>query len=271
MAGVPDHRAADGAGEGARGERPPAPYKVAYLGIGNESWDCGGNMSPEYYLSQLKIYSRFVRNFNPAQQDANRMLKIAVGPGRRRAAVDRVDRHHHESLAGTHVELGHRRPVDALLHRREVAARPSSRSGSERRSTAQILKSTLEMENLVAQHSAIMDKYDPQKKIALVVDEWGAWYAPLPGSNPGFLVQQNSLRDAILAALNLNIFARHADRVRMANIAQMVNVLQAMVMTDKEKMVLTPMYHVFKMYVPFQDATFVPVTFDAGHLHSMAT
>jgi alpha-N-arabinofuranosidase len=109
-----------------------------------------------------------------------------------------------------------------------------------------------------------MDKYDPQKKVALVVDEWGAWYAPLPGSNPGFLVQQNSLRDAILAALNLNIFARHADRVRMANIAQMINVLQAMIMTDKEKMVLTPTYYLYKMYVPFQDATFVPVTFDAG-------
>ena len=129
---------------------------------------------------------------------------------------------------------------------------------------AQILKSTLEMDRLIATHSAIMDKYDPQKKIALVVDEWGAWYAPLPGTNPGFLVQQNSLRDAVLAALNLNIFARHADRVRMANIAQMINVLQAMILTDKEKMVLTPTYHVFRMYVPFQDATFVPVSFDAG-------
>jgi alpha-N-arabinofuranosidase len=109
-----------------------------------------------------------------------------------------------------------------------------------------------------------MDKYDPEKKVALAVDEWGAWYAPLPGSTQGFLVQQNSLRDAILAALNLNVFARHADRVRMANIAQMVNVLQAMILTDKEKMVLTPTYHVFKMYVPFQDATLVPVSFDAG-------
>ncbi|HEY5213652.1 MAG TPA: alpha-L-arabinofuranosidase C-terminal domain-containing protein, partial [Acidobacteriaceae bacterium] len=87
---------------------------------------------------------------------------------------------------------------------------------------------------------------------------------PLPGSNPGFLVQQNSLRDAVLAALNLNIFTRHADRVRGANIAQMVNVLQAVIMTDKEKMVVTPTYYVFKMYVPFQDATFVPVSFDAG-------
>jgi alpha-N-arabinofuranosidase len=117
---------------------------------------------------------------------------------------------------------------------------------------------------LINKHAAIMDKYDPDKKVALVVDEWGSWYAPLPGSNPGFLVQQNSLRDAILAALNLNIFARHAERVRMANIAQMINVLQAMILTDKEKMVLTPTYYVFKMYLPFQDATFIPVTFDAG-------
>jgi len=109
-----------------------------------------------------------------------------------------------------------------------------------------------------------MDKYDPEKKIALVVDEWGAWYAASPGSTPGFLAQQNSLRDAILAALNLNIFARHAERVRGANIAQMINVLQAMIFTDKEKMMLTPTYHVFRMYVPFQDATVVPVTFDAG-------
>ncbi len=109
-----------------------------------------------------------------------------------------------------------------------------------------------------------MDKYDPQKKVALVVDEWGAWHAPLPGTNEHFLVQQNSLRDAILASLNLNIFARHAGRVRMANIAQMINVLQSMILTDKEKMVLTPTYYVYKLYVPFQDATFIPVAFDAG-------
>src|SRR6185437_8642994 len=116
------------------------------------------------------------------------------------------------------------------------------------------------------------DKYDPEKKVALAVDEWGAWHAPLPGSNPAFLVQQNSVRDAILASLNLNIFARHADRVRMANIAQMINVLQAMILTDKEKMILTPTYYVFKMYVPFQDATFVPVAFDAGsYTHGSVT
>jgi alpha-N-arabinofuranosidase len=120
------------------------------------------------------------------------------------------------------------------------------------------------MDEFLRKQEAVMDKYDPQKKDTLSVDEWGAWHAPLTGSNPAFLVQQNSIRDAILASLNLNIFARHADRVRMANIAQMVNVLQAMILTDKEKFVLTPTYYVFKMYVPFQDATLIPVAFDAG-------
>ena len=123
------------------------------------------------------------------------------------------------------------------------------------------------MDEFLRKQEAVMDKYDPQKKVALVVDEWGAWHAPLPGTNKDFLVQQNSLRDAILASLNLNIFARHADRVRMANIAQMINVLQAMILTDKEKMVVTPTYYVYRMYVPFQDATFVPVDFDPGSFH----
>jgi alpha-L-arabinofuranosidase len=241
----------------------PAPYKIAFLGIGNESWDCGGNMTPDYYLSQLKTYSRFVRNFNSAQQDNQQMLKIAVGPGGGESrwiewteAVMKAYQSHTWSW-----------DMNGLsMHSYTVVKWPPSYAsvGFGETEYAQILKSTLEMNDLVAKHSAIMDKYDPQKKVALVVDEWGGWYAPLPGSIPGFLVQQNSLRDAILAALNLNIFAQHADRVRMANIAQMINVLQAMILTDKEKMVLTPTYYVYKMYVPFQDATFVPVTFDAG-------
>jgi alpha-L-arabinofuranosidase len=127
-----------------------------------------------------------------------------------------------------------------------------------------MLKATLNMESLVSTHSAVMDKYDPAKKIALVVDEWGAWLAPTPGSPEGFLEQQNSQRDALIAALNLNIFARHSERVRVANIAQMVNVLQAMIFTREDKLLLTPTYHVYKMYLPFHDATFVPVELPAG-------
>jgi alpha-N-arabinofuranosidase len=242
----------------------PDSYRIPYLGIGNESWDCGGNMTADYYLSQLKIYSRFVRNFNLAQQDQDKMLRIAVGP----SGEDSPRwTEWTETIMKAYQQHTWSWDIDGLsVHSYTVGKWPPSyaSSGFGEAEYAQILKFTLQMDGLIAKHSAIMDKYDPQKKVAMVVDEWGSWYAPLPGSNPGFLVQQNSQRDAILAALNLNIFARHADRVRMANIAQMVNVLQAMIMTDKEKMVLSPTYHVFKMYVPFQDATFVPVVFDAG-------
>jgi len=245
---------------GANGH--PAPYKIAYLGIGNESWDCGGNMTPEYYLSQLKIYSRFVRNFNPAQQDKQQMLKIAVGPGGAETRWTEWT----ESIMKAWQNHQWSWDMNGLsMHNYTVVRWPPAFAsvGFGETEYSQILKSTLDMEGLINKHSAIMDRYDPQKKIALIIDEWGAWYAALPGSHPGFLAQQNSMRDAILAALNLNIFARHADRVRGANIAQMINVLQAMILTDKDKMVLTPTYYVFKMYVPFQDATFLPVTFTA--------
>ena len=242
----------------ANGHR--APYRVGYLGIGNESWACGGNMTAVYYLDQLKIYSRFVRNFNPAQEGNQQMLKIAVGPGDGTTEWT-------ETIMKAWQKHDWSWDFDGLsLHSYTVPHWPPSfaSTGFGIDEYAQILKTTLGMEDLLRRQSAVMDKYDPQKKVALAVDEWGAWYAPLPGTNPAFLEQQNSLRDAILAALNLNIFARHADRVRMANIAQMINVLQAMIVTDKEKMVLTPTYYVFKMYVPFQDATLVPVAFDAG-------
>ncbi len=241
----------------------PAPYKIAYLGIGNESWDCGGNMSADYYLSEFKKYSRFVRNFNPAQQKNDQMLKIAVGPG---GGEPRFTDWTETMMKGWQNHTWSWDMQGLSLHNYTVINWENKNKSFDfgEQEYVEILKKTLEMGDLIDKHAAIMDKYDPKKEIALVVDEWGAWYAPLPGSNPGFLYQQNSQRDAVLAALNLNIFARRADRVRMANIAQMINVLQAMILTDKEKMVLTPTYYVFKMYVPFQDATFIPVTFDAG-------
>ncbi len=240
------------------------PYKIAFLGIGNENWDCGGNMSADYYLSQLRVHSRFARNFNPAQQKTDRMLKIAVGPGggdpRFAAWTETIMK----SWQGRQWSWDH---MDGLsLHNYTVVRFPAAYKsvGFDEKGYAEILQDTLKMDALIRQHAAIMDKYDPKKAVALVVDEWGSWYAQLPGTTPGFLAQQNSVRDALIAALNINIFARHADRVRMANIAQMINVLQAMILTDGPKMVRTPTYHVFRMYVPFQDATSVPVTFDAG-------
>ena len=241
-----------------------APYKIAYLGIGNENWDCGGNMSAEYYLQQMKAHSRFVRNFNPAQQkDGAQMLKIAVGPGGSGPRWTEWT----ETIMRAYKNRQWSWDMHGLsLHNYTVVRFPAAYKsmGFDEADYALLLSETLKMEGLVSHHAAIMDAYDPQKRVALVVDEWGAWYAQLPGTTPGFLAQQNSIRDALIAALNINIFARHADRVRMANIAQMINVLQAMILTDGAKMLLTPTYHVFRMYVPFQNATFVPVAYDAG-------
>jgi alpha-L-arabinofuranosidase len=241
------------------------PWVIPFLGIGNENWDCGGNMSAEYYLSQLRIYSRFARNYNPAQQGegGRRMERIAVGPGGGEPRFVEWTR----TIMQSWQERQWSWDMEGLsLHSYTVVRWPPAHVsvGFGEPDYAEILAKTLEMDGLIRTHAAIMDTHDPEKRIALAVDEWGAWYAQLPGTTQGFLAQQNSLRDAILAALNLNIFARHADRVRIANIAQMVNVLQAMILTDGPRMVLTPTYHVFRMYVPFQDATFVPVTFDAG-------
>jgi alpha-L-arabinofuranosidase len=239
----------------------PEPYKVALLGLGNESWDCGGAMTPDYYVSQMKIYSRFVPNMNPDQREKDQMLRIAVGPGTPTTdwteAVMKAWQHHTWAWDINGLSLHWYTTPNGWP--------PSMKSmnfGED--DYANTLKTTLFMDEFLRKQEAVMDRYDPEKKVALVVDEWGVWLAPLPGTNKSFLEQQNSQRDAIVAALNLNVFARHADRVRMANIAQMVNVLQAMILTDKEKMVLTPTYYVYKLYRPFQDATSIPVRFDAG-------
>jgi alpha-L-arabinofuranosidase len=237
-----------------------APYRVRFLGIGNESWGCGGALSADYYVNQLRIYSRFVHNYNPAQTGEQAMQRIAVGAdGASTDYVDAVMKAWHDKVWSWDIE-------GVSLHSYTTSGWPPAHPsiGFGEGEYALLLRDTLKMDTLISGHSALMDRYDPQKKVALAVDEWGAWLAPTPGSNPGFLVQQNSLRDAVLAALNLNIFARHADRVRMANIAQMVNVLQSMIMTDGPRMLLTPTYHVFRMYVPFQDATVLPVRLDAG-------
>ncbi|MBO9669893.1 MAG: alpha-N-arabinofuranosidase [Sphingobium sp.] len=238
-----------------------APYKVKFLGLGNESWGCGGSMRPDHYIDLMKRFARFTHNFNPAQQKGDDVMqRIAVGP------TD-GDATYTEAVMKAWKDHDWAWNIEGIsLHSYTTDGWPPhlASTGFDQNDYAKLIRATLKMNGLIDQHSAIMDKYDPEKKIALAIDEWGAWLAPLPGTDPGFLVQQNSLRDGILAALNINIFARHADRVRMTNIAQMINVLQAMILTDKEKMVLTPTYYVYKMYVPFQDATFVPVNFDAG-------
>ena len=261
-----------------------APYTVKYLGLGNESWGCGGPFTADEYVARMKPFAHFVHNQNPAQaappidfpsiikdlmmgkgmelpRNPNGMMRVAVGPNTQDASYTEA------VMKAWKTRLPIYWDIDGLsLHHYTYGGLPMSEpaTGFGEKQYATMLKQTLAMDGIIAMHSAVMDKYDPKKSVALVVDEWGVWLKATPGTQPLHLEQQNSLRDAIAASLNLNIFARHADRVRMTNIAQMVNVLQAMILTDGPKMVLTPTYHVYKMYVPFQDAQVLPVSFKSA-------
>jgi len=222
------------------------PWKVQFIGIGNETWGCGGNMRPGYAADINRRYATFANT--PLEMGS---LKIASG-----SHDDNYD------FAETMMRDGGR--FDGLSVHYYTVPRifrdkgPST--GFPESEWASTLKHALHIDEIVTKTAAIMDKYDSAKKIGLYVDEWGTWYDQEPGSHPGFLVQQNSLRDAQVAALSLNIFQRHSDRVKGANIAQMINVLQAMILTDKDKMVLTPTYHVFDMYQAFMGAAPYPAT-----------
>jgi alpha-L-arabinofuranosidase len=241
------------------------PYKIKYLGIGNESWGCGGGMTGDRYMEEYKRFASFIRNMNPAQNGSmafvkskDAMVQIAVGPDSEKAEYTEA------VMKSWTQRLSYGWDVDGLsLHfytggSKGILQSPATGFGEQEYAIS--LKNTLRMEDLIGIHSAIMDKYDPKKKVGLMVDEWGFWAAPDKGTNFMFMRQQGSLRDAIVAALNLNIFARHADRVRMANIAQMANVIHSLILTQQEKMLLTPTYHIYKLYVPFQDAQLLPLT-----------
>jgi alpha-N-arabinofuranosidase len=222
------------------------PWKIPYFAVGNENWGCGGNMTPEYYADNFRRYNTFIKNYG-----TNKVYRIACG------ASD-------SNYNWTEVLMKNAgRQMNGLsLHYYTLPTGNWSHKGSATEFNEaewyHTLQRALFMEELVTKHSAIMDKYDPQKKVGLIVDEWGAWYDVEPGSNPGFLYQQNTLRDALVAGVTLNIFNNHADRVKMANIAQMINVLQAMILTDNEKMTVTPSYWVFEMDTVHHDATLLP-------------
>ena len=227
------------------------PWGVRMWGVGNESWGCGGNMAPAYYADVYKRFQTFLRGY-----DGVRPFRVATGPNSgdyewtevvmREAGryIDGLDLHYY-SLAGTWAHKG------------------SATEFTEAEWFA-TMRNTVRMQEFIERHSAIMDHYDPRKRVALIVGEWGAWHDVEPGTNPGFLYQQNTMRDAVVAAYNLNLFNNHADRVRGANIAQMVNVLQAMILTRGDQMVLTPTYHVFEMFTPHHDATLLPISLDHG-------
>lgn len=219
-----------------------ASWGVKYWGVGNESWGCGGRMVPEYYVNEARKFGNFMRTYGN-----NKLFRIASGPNA-------------DDYAWTTTlmkDLGS--SVDGLSLHYYAWSDQKTATDIDQAGWFEVMKKSLKMEELITRHSAIMDTYDPFKRAALIVDEWGTWYKVEPGTNPGFLFQQNTLRDALVAGMNLNIFNNHCDRVQMANIAQVVNVLQAMILTDGDKMIVTPTYHVFAMYKVHQNAMMVPV------------
>lgn len=223
------------------------PWKVRLFGVGNESWGCGGHMTPDYYSDLYRRYNTYCRNYGD-----NRLYRIAGGPN-----VD--DYNWTETLMK---KVGN--SMNALsLHYYTVPKqwedKGSATNFDEAEYFATINKAYF-IKELVEKHTAIMNRYDPDKRIALAPDEWGAWYNVEPGTNPGFLYQQNTMRDAIIASVTLDVFNQHCDRVKLSNIAQMVNVLQSIILTKDEKMVLTPTYYVYELYKVHQEATMLPVS-----------
>lgn len=222
------------------------PWHLKYLGVGNESWGCGGNFTPEYYANVYRRYQTYCRDY-----DGNKLYKIASG------ASD-------YDYNWTDVMMRNAgRFMDGISLHYYTVLGWSGRKGSAIDFTPEdyywTLGKCLEIKDVVKRHCDIMDKYDSKKRVGLLVDEWGTWWDEEPGTISGHLYQQNSMRDAMVAALSLNVFHRFTDRVKMANIAQIANVLQSMVLTKDDKMVLTPTYYVFKMYMPHQDAKLIPL------------
>ena len=235
------------------------PFKVSYFAVGNEAWGCGGNMTPEYYTNQYRQVATFLKT--PA---GNKPQFVASGGNAQ-------DTRWTEVLSTQNIKFN----FDLIGHHYYSFPggeweKKGPAVGFDESAWIWLLAQAQDFGKTVEANIAVLDRNDPQKRIGLALDEWGSWYDPEPGSNPGFLVQRNTMRDAMLAALHFHMFHEHADRVRMTNIAQMVNVLQAMILTDKTRMVLTPTYHAFAMYTPFQDATTLPATLAGNPAYALA-
>ncbi len=240
------------------------PWKIDYFGVGNENWGCGGSMTPEYYGNLYRRYQTYVRHYDHAAP----IQKICCG-------ANVADYFWTEGVLKTCFELPQPNNIptgymDGLSLHYYVHPGGWDNKGSATEFDEAVWYKTmakaLYMEELIERHGAIMDRYDPEKKIGMMGDEWGCWFDGEPGTNPGFLYQQNTMRDAVVASVSMNIFNRHCDRVKMACIAQMVNVLQSVILTEGPKMILTPTYHVFHMYRHHQDAELVESCIDGNRM-----
>ncbi len=225
-------------------------WKAPFFGIGNENWGCGGDMTVEYYADLYRRYSTFCRDFSE-----NRLTRVGCGPGS-----------YDEHWIRVMMQKVGRRMQGLSLHKYTVAAPWNNKlpaTGFGEKEWFAILHEGVDMDRFLTEADKLMSETDPEKRIKIYLDEWGAWYREEPGTPDYGLYQQNTLRDAILAGLNFHIFHEHNDRLAMANIAQTVNVLQALILTKDEQMLLTPTYHVFDMFQVHHDATRLPVEFES--------
>ncbi len=219
------------------------PWHVKYFGVGNENWGCGGDMTAEFYANTYRRYHRYIRNYSPE----NTMYKIACGPNADNYDwTDKLLQIAGDKMDG--LSLHYYTSVSDSRDRFSCSATEFNENDYY-----EVLARAYKIEEIVSRHIAVMDTHDPLQKVNLIVDEWGTWYDVEPGTNPGFLYQQNTMRDALVAGLTLNVFNKHSNRIKMANIAQLVNVLQSVILTDGENMLLTPTYYIFKMYADHQD------------------
>jgi alpha-N-arabinofuranosidase len=238
------------------------PFRLKYFGVGNENWGCGGRMRPEYYADEFRRYNLYCRDYG-----SEPLYRIACGPN-----SDDYDWTQVLIQEGRNTKNPNAKQwmQGLALHYYSIFFKVPGQNGSatdfDEKEYYGILCETLKMETLIQRHGATMDRYDPEKRVGLVIDEWGTWYRAEPGTNPAFLYQQNTMRDAVVAAINLNLFNRHCDRVHMANIAQMVNVLQAVILTEGDRILKTPTFHVFEMFSGHQDAELLDLALETQEL-----
>ena len=237
------------------------PWKIDYFGVGNENWGCGGNMTPEYYANLYRRYQTYIRHY-----DNSAPIKKICG-GADTEDLNWTEKVLKTCFASPHKPEFHGYMDELSLHYYTVPGEWEHKGSATKFTESEwytTLKKALRMDDLLNKHFAIMDRFDPDKKIGMSVDEWGDWFDVEPGTNPGFLYQQNTIRDALVACINLNIFNKKCDRVKLACIAQMVNVLQSVILTEGPKMIKTPTYHIFHMYKYHQDADLVASYIDGN-------
>ncbi|MBO0608944.1 alpha-N-arabinofuranosidase [Myceligenerans salitolerans] len=237
--------------EHGRGE----PWPVTFFGLGNEPWGCGGNLRADQYASLARLHSTYARDLS-----GNTLQRVAAGANEDDYAWTET------LMKQVSQRLGDEEPAPLFqavsFHYYTIPGTWGAKGSAtdfDHDTYWTTMRKAHRVRALIRGHSAVMDAYDPNARVALALDEWGTWFDVEPGTEPGFLYQQNTMRDALVAAVHFDAFHDNARRLRLANVAQVVNVLQAMVLTEGACMLRTPTFHAFAMSAGHQDASALAV------------